>query len=268
MNTYKGIEVVTGKQIQDIHKISRNSLYGRFYNRRDILKEGVDFFLVSKEEAKMLPYVDSGRIPNGLLLYTATGYKKMFDKEFKPSKLKKLFGNEESKAEEKKNFKKDDPKKKEIKTEKDPDNVNKELLETLNADREAYMRIITQQYEQIKELIGIIGKTINTSLTVSEPEEPAEEKATMTEWYTEIENLVSLVAEKSGLARNAVLSSAYKTLNAQYGLCIDQYKKEYAALVHKQPTVLSTLYWVETEKNPNTKGLLSDVLSNMLSGKE
>lgn len=65
-------------------------------------------------------------------------------------------------------------------------------------------------------------------------------------------------------SENAVLSAAYRELQGQYGLCYDQYRKEFYEDNRRKPrSMMELLYWMEN-KNPALKNILRAKLDTML----
>lgn len=64
--------------------------------------------------------------------------------------------------------------------------------------------------------------------------------------------------------RNAVLSTAYRSLRNEYGICYEQYQKEYFSEMQRKPRNMLDLFcWME-KKNPAMKNILRSRLETML----
>lgn len=292
MHIYKGKDVATAREIQEVNGVTRTHLYNRFRTTRknEHLEEGIDYFLLSKEEALALPFRGTkvGGYNAGMMLYTAEGYKKIFRKNFNKEWYKKLFSAKKGKAAPEKEIVEEE-KKETVENVKSyersehilnhgfrptpKESVNDNLLEILKADREAYMHMIDQQNAQITSLINLVSNIFTVQVR-HEPLEPElvvidsgkveNPRESIQGWYEKINSLVEDIRKRKNLEATVVLSNAYKKLDAQYGLCLEQYRKEFSEIIHKKPTMLSAIYWMETEKNPTTRGLLEDILINML----
>lgn len=251
MKKYKNVEVVTTVEIGKEHHFTKETVRKLLFKT---CTPDIDYFRLSHEEVMDLPTSlrGTGGYPMGMIFITKSGYQKMMG-----AKCSESFIN--------KNFKqtviaKTDTRPQMIASKPQPESINNPFLEVLTADRNAYVGIIRKQSEQIDALIKLLSKTIKTPMELPE----FKERVKAADWYAEINSLVENIHAKTKQDKNVILSNAYKILDAQYGLCLDQYRRDYGEIIHKKPTVLDTIYWVETEQNPNTKGLLSGVLENML----
>lgn len=154
------------------------------------------------------------------------------------------------------------------------------LLTVINKQTEQ----ISKQTEQINTLIGLVERLttaylpqMTTAVATPEPikkETPhqvevkprafiKQPKKSYDAWRDEINALVRKACSATHLNRNAVLCAAYKKLDGQYGLCLEQYRKDYVKEEHVPVTMFDVVYWMETEKNPRTAGLLAGVLTTM-----
>lgn len=252
MKKYKNVEVVTTVEIGKEHHFTKETV------RKLLFKTcipDIDYFRLSHEEVMDLPTSlrGTGGYPMGMIFITKSGYQKMMGAECSESFINKNFKQTAvAKTETRPQMITSKPQVESIKD-------SNPFLEVLTADRNAYVGIIRKQSEQIDALIKLLGKTLKTPIEMPE----FKERVKAADWYSEINGLVDTIHNKTRQDRNVILSNAYKLLDSQYGLCIDQYRKEYGEIIHRNPTVIDTLYWVENEKNPNTKGLLSGILENM-----
>lgn len=65
-------------------------------------------------------------------------------------------------------------------------------------------------------------------------------------------------------SENAVLSAAYRELQGQYGLCYDQYRKEFYEDKRRKPrSMMELLFWMENT-NPDLKNILRAKLDTIL----
>lgn len=147
--------------------------------------------------------------------------------------------------------------------------IEEEKTSCVVDSRDDYLKtVIDRQQEQINTLIGLVEKLTTAYLPQKTPmleEKPKAfvklPKKSRNAWYAEVNNLIRKACAATYCNQNEVLCHAYKRLNSQYGLCLEQYRKDLIAQRGGRVTMLDTIYWVETEKNPNTAGLLAGVLT-------
>ncbi len=135
--------------------------------------------------------------------------------------------------------------------------VSGDLMQIINMQSER----INQQSEQIDKLINLVETLLASPTSHAKPLVTLEKPK---DWYEEVNDLCKEIRRITHDDRNTVLSQAYRILNNQYGLCIEQYRTDYQNEVHRRASMLETLHWVETERNTNTHGLLAAVLSTIL----
>lgn len=237
MHDYKNTKVMTMNEVAEKRHTTVANARNMLMKAIPKLELGKDYFKLTHKEAASLAIKGTNNYPRGMYLVTETAYNMVFEKKKKIAPKAQVV-------------------KPQMITPKPEPNP---FLDVLTADRDAYVGIIRKQSEQIDALIKLLSKTIKTPMPLPE----FKEKVTAAEWYAEINAIVDKIHEKTKRDKNVILSNAYKVLDTQYGLCIDQYKREYGEIIHKKPTVLDTIFWVENEQNPSTKGLLSGVLETM-----
>lgn len=310
---YRGVRYVTASDIAKEHGLTSQSVTRRFLLQRDSMKEGVDFIRIPAIKCMKLGLVSYRPHNGGIYIYTASGYKKMFECDFDATHFNNLFGKDKKQTpinieETESSFPKNDVCSatlesndkittyghdeteasakmasmiaKLIHAELTGDDSIHELINVLVDEHKTFKDILEKQSAQLDIMQQILSVVLNNN--PSDPEiveevevknEPENQKndlkfsspTTTKEWYDDINRLLTEIKGYSDLDKNVILSEAYKRLNGQYGICLEQYRKEYQGIVGKKPNMLSTICWVENEKNPITHGLLAGVMDSMLS---
>ena len=126
-----------------------------------------------------------------------------------------------------------------------------EILLQRQIELEAPIQQRATQRSKKKPSITVTTKNMSTTPTWSE-------------WKMEINNILKDIADLTHRSNDSILHEAYQRLDGQYGLCTAQciadYKKSH---VKQDPAMMSVMYWYETEKNPDARGLLASVLNTM-----
>lgn len=257
--------------------IKYQTLRNKIYRKGSRIEKNVDYCIIPSEKAVELNLIKE-KVPNGIMAIYYSGFVKLVgttENSIRVGKL--LFGENFSDCEcesinsDKRHgqysifdydFKKNSLNQSE---------QNNAIVDSMIKECDAYKAMIKQQGEQINSLIELVKSVIADRISGTPESEVSiddivEDKTVNTteNWYARINDLVTDISNVSNLNKNAVLSQAYKILNSQYGICTEQYKKEYQQIIGKKPNTLSTIFWIENEKNPNTNGLLEGVLETML----
>lgn len=245
MNKYRGIEVFTTQDIKEEQGLDKNQVRSLFLKNQKKMVLNKDYFKLSHDETMTFKKGKAGGYPNGIILYTRSGYDMMMGSKVKKKSKKTQIISPKPHIEK--------PKKLHIENNKDT------FLEVLAADREVYKGIINKQSEQIDSLIKLVSKMVNTPIELPE----FKNKVKAAEWYSEINAYVELIHNKTKQDRNVILSNAYKIYDQNYGSCITQCKIDYGKIVGKKPTTLDSIYWYENDYNPKALGILSGILDTM-----
>ena len=297
-STYNGQKVTFVSSIVKVHQKSKSAIIDKIKK----LDAGKDYYKLSADECSMVG--KSFGTARGIYLITIPGYLKMFNSDINPDYFSTLFNEEYQKGHEAEIKQKNNKFRKDGRIEKVfsyggkryscyghseaeaeakvKDMISKlsfntlmeeptsKLFDILAENQKIYKDILEKQNEQLDILLKLISALVQKAPEKTEEKEDAQDlkltsPITSKEWYENINRLIEEIKQYTTLNKNIILSEAYKILNGQYGLCIEQYKKEYQEIVGKKPNTLSTVCWIENERNPATQGLLSGVLETILT---
>ena len=287
---FNGTRVVTFADIDLVHGRNDGTAKKNFMNNRNHFQVNKDYYVVTKKEVGedfSLTYGFSKFTPNGTLL-TESGYlmivkslndplawdvqRKLVEAYFICQQL----ANKQSYVPENpeilnynqlvQNFNMFLDKQSELLEQEHKS--NEEFKEVVKNSFNVMANIMTRQYENILHTLSIIEKQIqNDTKCVVEttPDNVDDFEKQFSNFRKTIYDLCKKIikVDKSYKNKSAVLSHAYTLLRNEYGICYDQYRKEFFDMNGRSPyNTMELVYWMETQ-NKAMRNMLSAKLSTI-----
>lgn len=290
--------VLTFSDIDTYHKRADGTAKQNFINNRKHFQENIDYFIVRRKELgdKMTAiYGFNPKAPSGTLL-TKSGYLMIVKSMNDPvawdqhRKLVNTYFLAEQLVAEKQQ-ENNTAVALTTQTENFPAETRDMFLDFLKTQQEL-MIAESKRNEEFRDIMmksfqtlaGVIAKQVEMIGTMNashvnlenhqqEPKQSQDSKKENSGEKSEYQKYCELINEPLQEIvrinpfydnRNAVLSTAYRSLRNEYGICYEQYQKEYFSEMQRKPRNMLDLFcWME-KKNPAMKNILRSRLETML----